>query len=260
MVLLKLKENFAMYPKTFFATSQIKTRAGKCFVAMPFSSAFDEVYETIREAIEGPELSLTCSRADELEGGGHIIEDILREIAESEIVIADLTGRNPNVFYELGIAQMVKNVEKVILLSQDVESVPFDVRVFRCIIYKQTIHGAKQLKDALIAGIRAVAEKSFRFKLHQGGNYKFPQKVMGPEHCAYDFEIVDCFFAVDGAKFMLCVTQYAAGQAPRVTFQGGYGLGVGEKRELPGLDWDLELESVSADLASLLVQRRRITG
>jgi hypothetical protein len=65
---------------------------------------------------------------------GHIIQDILCKIGEAEIIIADLTGRNPNVFYELGIAQMVKNVKQVILLSQDAESIPFDVRVFRCII------------------------------------------------------------------------------------------------------------------------------
>src|ERR1700756_2787292 len=109
-----------MYPKTFYASGNVKQRSGKCFVIMPFDPVFNEIYETIREAMEGPELSFNCSRADDLQGGGHIIEDILREIAEAEIVVADLTGRNPNVFYELGIAQMVKDVEKVILLSQDV--------------------------------------------------------------------------------------------------------------------------------------------
>jgi hypothetical protein len=132
---------------------------------MPFAPAFDEVYETIREVLERPPLSFRCSRADELKGGGHIIEDILREIAEAEIIVADLTGRNPNVFYELGIVQMVKDVEKVILLSQDAESLPFDVRTFRCIIYKQTIHGARELQEKLAAGVKAVADKAFRFTL-----------------------------------------------------------------------------------------------
>jgi hypothetical protein len=245
-----------MYPKTFFASGEVKQRSGKCFVIMPFAPAFDEVYETIREAMEGPDLSLNCSRADELQGGGHIIEDILREIAEAEIVIADLTGRNPNVFYELGIVQMVKDVEKVILLSQDVDSIPFDVRVFRCIIYKQSIQGARELKEKLLAGVKAVAEKSFRFNLLQGGSYKFPQKVMGPDHCAYDFMIPECFFAVDGAKFMLRVTRYVAGEPPAISFDGGYGLMVGERRQLPGLEWDLQLDSVTGDVAAFVVQRR----
>jgi len=244
-----------MYPKTFFASGDTKQRSGKCFVIMPFASQFDEIYETIRDSLEGPELSFNCSRADELQGGGHIIKDILREIAEAEIVIADLTGKNPNVFYELGIVQMLKDVEKVILLSQDAESIPFDVRVFRCIIYKQSIQGARDLKDKLIAGVKAVAEKSFRFNLSQGGSYKFPQKVMGPDHCAYDFEIPECFFAVDGAKFRLRVTRYAVGESPAVSFDGGYGHMVGERSQLPGLQWDFFLESVTGDVATFVVQR-----
>lgn len=247
-----------MYPKTFFSSGQIKQRSGKCFVIMPFAHAFDEVYETIREALESSELSFKCSRADELKGGGHIIEDILREVGEAEIVIADLTGRNPNVFYELGIVQMVKDVEKVILLSQDVESIPFDVRAFRCIIYSQTIQGAKELQRQLVAGVKAVAEKSFRFTLLQGGSYAFPQKVMGPDHCAYDFVISDCFFAVDGAKFLLKINRYAAGQPTDISFQGGFGLNANERRPIPGLEWDLYLESVAGNVATLVFSRSGI--
>jgi hypothetical protein len=222
---------------------------------MPFAPGFDEIYDTIQEVIEGPELSFSCSRADELHGGGHIIEDILREIAEAEIVIADLTGRNPNVFYELGIVQMVKDVEKVILLSQDIDSIPFDVKVFRCITYKQTIQGAKELQDKLLAGVKAVAEKSFRFTLLQGGSYKFPQKLMGLDHCAYDFTIPECFFAVDGAKLRLQITRYAMGASPEMSFDGGYGLMVGERLRLPDLEWDLQLENVTGDVATFLVNR-----
>lgn len=244
-----------MYPKTFFANGEAKERSGKCFVIMPFAPQFDEVYETIRETLEGPELSFDCTRADEIKGGGHIIKDILREIGESEIVIADLTGRNPNVFYELGIVQMVKDVEKVILLTQDADSIPFDVRVFRCIPYKQTIAGAKDLREKLPSGIRAVASQSFRFSLLQGGSYKFPRKVMGRDHCAYDFEIPECFLAVDGAKFMLKITRHAAGEPPVQCFEDGYGLNVGEKCQIPYLDWDIVLERVEGDVARFAVQR-----
>jgi len=244
-----------MYPKTFFSTGQIKHRSGKCFVIMPFEHSFDEVYETIRDAVEGPDLSFKCSRADELKGGGHIIEDILREIGEAEIVIADLTGRNPNVFYELGIVQMVKEVDKVILLSQDVDSIPFDVRVFRCIIYSPSEEGHKELRLQLIAGVKAVAGKSFRFTLAQGGNYTFQHKVMGPDHCAYDFAIPECFFAVDGAKFLIKITRYAAGQPPEISFNNGWGLKMGERRQLPGLQWELYLENIVGDTATFVFQR-----
>jgi hypothetical protein len=245
-----------MYPKTFFSSNDAKQRNGKCFVIMPFAPEFNEVYETIREALEGQELSFICTRADDLVGGGHIIEDILRGIAEAEIVIADLTGRNPNVFYELGIVQMVKNVEKVIMLSQDAESIPFDLKAFRSIIYKQTIQGAKELNGKLIDAVKAVAEKSFRFKLLKNTNYKFPHKVMGADHCAYDFEISDGFFAIDGAKFMLKVTRYVAGEPPTVTSNGGYGLSIGERRHLPNFPWEIQLESVAEDIATFVVQRQ----
>src|SRR6185295_4116869 len=105
-----------MHPKSFFDSANVAVQNGKCFVLMPFSDEFDEVYETIREAVESPELNFTCERADDLRGAGHIMESVLKGIGESEIVIADLTNRNPNVFYELGIAHMVKRIDKVVLL------------------------------------------------------------------------------------------------------------------------------------------------
>jgi hypothetical protein len=183
---------------------------------------------------------------------------ILHEIAEAEIVIADLTGRNPNVFYELGIVQMVKDVEKVILLTQDADSIPFDIRVFRCIVYKQSIQGARELKDRLAAAVKAVAEKVFRFSVSSGGTYKLPQKVMGADHCAFDFEISECFFAVDGAKLLLQVNRYAAGEPPVVTFKGGFGLMVGERRQLSDVEWELGLDRVGKEVATFVLERRRL--
>jgi hypothetical protein len=62
-------------------------------------------------------------------------------------------------------------------------------------------------------------------------------------------------FAVDGAKFMLRVTCYAAGKPDTVSFDDGFGLSLGERRKLPGLEWDLQLDSVSGDAATFVVQR-----
>ncbi len=91
-----------MYPKEFFNKSH-RVKNAQCFVLMPFAQEFTEVYDKIVEALEDPQLAFSCKRADEIFGSGHIIKDILKLIAESEIIIADLTSRNPNVFYELGI-------------------------------------------------------------------------------------------------------------------------------------------------------------
>ncbi len=128
-----------MYPKDFFETHHTETKKGQCFVLMPFAEELTEIFGTIRDAVESNELNLICLRAKDLSGGGYILDDILKGIDESEVVIADLTSNNPNVFYELGIAHTRKDVEKVILLTQDMEAVPFDLRPFRCIVYKQSI-------------------------------------------------------------------------------------------------------------------------
>lgn len=245
-----------MYPKDFFASSDAVPKNGKCFVIMPFAESFDEVYETIREAIEGPELSFHCARADDLVGGGHIIEDILRGIAEAEIVIADLTERNPNVFYELGIVQMVKDVEKIIMLSQDADSIPFDLQIFRSIIYQQTIQGAKELKANLIEAVKSVAEKFFRFQIHSGVSYTFPKRVMGVDRAAYNFEMPESFFADDGGKFFLRVNRYVIGKPTSIVFEEPFGLFVNESIPLHDLPWEIRLERIENDIATFIMYKK----
>ena len=67
-----------------------------------------------------------------------------RQILSSKI---DLTGKNPNVLYELGLCH--GNNREVILLTQSIDDVPFDLQHWRCIVYDQSIAGAKTLKSAL---------------------------------------------------------------------------------------------------------------
>lgn len=82
-----------MYPRDYFQQSG-PVEIGTCFVAMPFSSSFDPTFDAIKTAICN-DLAFRAIRTDELLGGGNIIADILRGLATSEIVIADLTDRNP---------------------------------------------------------------------------------------------------------------------------------------------------------------------
>lgn len=107
-----------IYPREFIDSFLPGGGRSNCFVLMPFISSFDGVYESIRRACESSEVLLSCSRADDFYGAGHIMEDILRGIMASEYVVADLTGRNPNVFYELGIAHSSKAATKVVIISR----------------------------------------------------------------------------------------------------------------------------------------------
>lgn len=71
---------------------------------------------------------------------------------EATVVLADLTSRNANVFYELGIAHCSGN--KTIMTAQSMSDVPFDIRNYRVLIYEQTISGSKELAETLNKAIQ----------------------------------------------------------------------------------------------------------
>ncbi|MCK4823078.1 hypothetical protein KA005_45375 [bacterium] len=129
-----------------------------CFVLMPFKPDLDELYtKTIKPTMNG--LGMECKRADEIYSAGVIIDQIWNYIRLSGIIIADLTNRNPNVLYELGLAHA--SDKKVILLTQSIEDVPFDLRHLRCLVYDNTRHGVEELKHSLIETLKSPQEEIF---------------------------------------------------------------------------------------------------
>jgi hypothetical protein len=100
---------------------------------MPFSDQFDSVYRVlIKPVIE--RFGLTVVRADELFAAGTIMEQIRVGIQQSRLCVADISGRNPNVLYELGIAHSLG--KPTILLTQSLDDVAFDVAALRIIVYE----------------------------------------------------------------------------------------------------------------------------
>jgi hypothetical protein len=89
---------------------------------------------------------------DEIARPGSISRDIIEGILDSDIVIADLTTRNANVFYELGIAHSTSN--KTIMTSQSLDDVPFDIANYRVIIYEHSITGCRELSQKLDKAIK----------------------------------------------------------------------------------------------------------
>jgi hypothetical protein len=130
-----------MHPSDFFEHA-LTVKGGQCFVVMPFARKFDEVYTAIKSALEVPELDFICHRADKVVRGGEVMTDVLHDLAEAELVIVDLTGKNANVFYELGIAHTVRCAESVLLITQSMKHVPFDVQHYRCIEFKSSFANA----------------------------------------------------------------------------------------------------------------------
>lgn len=107
-----------------------------CFVMQPFAAPLGGYYDLIfRPAIE--QAGLTAVRADaEIFGTGKIIDQIWRGIQDAEILVAELTTKNPNVFYELGLAHAIE--KPVILISSNEDDVPFDLRHIRVILYDRS--------------------------------------------------------------------------------------------------------------------------
>jgi len=238
-----------MYPKTYFEQNSPDLKIGNCFVLMPFAEKYADVYQAIEEGIEGTELNFTCTRADELFGGGHIIEDILKCIGEAEIIIADLTTKNPNVFYELGIAHTVKSLEKVLIITQTMDDVPFDLQHFRCLRYTQSSTGLRALQRDIIAAVKEVSNPVYRLSVRNNEGYRFPHGLMGSDRGSYDFEFLEIWVEIGFAKFRMKENRHALGKEPQVVSDNIYALALGETVNLTGTPWQLILDETRDDTA-----------
>ena len=110
------------------------------FVAMPFAEQMEDVYiYGIRKSVV--EHGLTCKRADEIEHGGPIAQEIIDQILRCRIIIAEISDSNPNVFYEVGWAHALER--PTILLAREGTSLPFDIAHVNTIIYK-SIHNLEE--------------------------------------------------------------------------------------------------------------------
>jgi HEAT repeat protein len=130
----------------------------QCFILMPFKPDLDELYiRVVKPTVERTRL-FQCLRADEIYGPRPIMLDVWASIQAAMLVIADLTGRNPNVLYELGLAHALQ--KPVILLTQTIDDVPFDLRHLRVLIYRNTDPGRVRLQSELLKTIRAFVHDS----------------------------------------------------------------------------------------------------
>jgi len=95
------------------------------FVLMPFDSSFDDIYKFgIKGAAD--DVEAYAERVDEQLFGEGILDRIFNQISKSDVVVADMSGRNPNVFYEVGYAHALGKI--VILLTQSSDDIPFDLK------------------------------------------------------------------------------------------------------------------------------------
>jgi hypothetical protein len=130
----------------FIRNFTVATERPKAFIVMQFSSPFNEVYsEVIRSVCS--KVNIDAIRADEIYGPGIIIRDVTERILQAQLVIADITPANANVYFEVGYALALN--KPIILLAAKGTPLPFDVSAFRVLFYEDSISGKAKLEQGL---------------------------------------------------------------------------------------------------------------
>ena len=159
-----------IYPKDY-SLIQRTIKFNEAFVLMPFDPSYDWVYESIQTICNN--INVKAIRADNIFGTAPIIENILQEIHTSEIIIADLTGKNANVFYEVGIAHTLRDCNSIILLAQHIEDIPFDLRHLSVILYssRNKLEFEEKLKNTIVTSRLNYSSDEFVKQLLSAYNY-----------------------------------------------------------------------------------------
>lgn len=110
----------------------IVTNKEQVFILTPFLNAEKDTFNIIKKACNS--IGFKATKGDEEYIKGDVFSYILQNILKSRIVIANINGRNPNVFYELGIAQAIG--KPTILVSENLNEIPFDLQSQNIILYK----------------------------------------------------------------------------------------------------------------------------
>ena len=136
------------------------TNTRSVFLIMPFDEEFDNVYRHfMKPTLES--VGFKVDRADDIQSQQSILRDVLERIYESDLIIADLTTANPNVFYELGLAHAFR--KPVILVTQSIEEIPFDLTPYRLLEYSTDFVKIEEAKEKLTGYAKGFLEGNIRF-------------------------------------------------------------------------------------------------
>jgi len=136
------------------------------FAIMPFAAEFEDAWVGgIKRAANGT--GLTPVRIDMLTQSSEITEDIVQAIKQSEVVVVDVTGNNPNVMFEFGFALALK--KRQVVISQSTDYLTFDIKNLRTLIYRNTWQGIETLHKDLQPFIKGALGKKAKRKNKRKG-------------------------------------------------------------------------------------------
>lgn len=178
-------ESFEEIPATAFegaargpdASSLFTSSSNLCFVMMPFVEDLEWVYRDFIKPV-AEQFGLTVVRADDIYAPGAITEQIRVAIQQSRLCIADVTQKNPNVLYEVGMAHTLG--KPTLLLTRDVADVPFDLRSLRLIVYEMPrIQKARLELERAIEHVLGEDRLDEAQRLVEAGMYRAAAAVLG---------------------------------------------------------------------------------
>src|SRR5205823_14923071 len=138
-----------------FGRPKVPPMPSDLFVIMPFAEDLRAVYDDHIRAV-ADRLGIISTRGDDFLAANSIISDVWNAITHAKVLVADCTGRNPNVFYELGIAHTLG--KPVILIAQDLDDIPFDIQHIRINLYNFTPRGMLDFEHTLEATVKRELE------------------------------------------------------------------------------------------------------
>lgn len=151
-LLLRNQQKRSVNPRVFSLEAAYSQDENLVSIMMPFGAEFNSVYLALQQSITS--IGMSHVRADDIWEHHTIIQDIVNIIARAKVVICDCSGKNPNVFYEAGIAHAIG--KEVILITQSEHDVPFDLRHIRYIRYLPNSEGLVDLSVALQTKLRSI--------------------------------------------------------------------------------------------------------
>ena len=125
-------DTFEVASRSVDSSSLLTSSSNLCFVIIPFNPNFNNIYGTLIKPV-AEKFGLTVLRADDIYSPGSITEQIRTAIQQARLCIADVSDKNPNVLYEVGIAHSLG--KPTVLLTKQMNDVPFDLKSMRVVGY-----------------------------------------------------------------------------------------------------------------------------
>lgn len=136
----------------------------KCFIVSPIGAENSDIRNNADEVMKFllkpilDELGYEIIRADKITNSQNISKNIITNIVEADLIIADLSTHNPNVFYELAVSHTL--AKPTIQIIKKGETIPFDINQQRTIVYELTLSGAEKAKETLKNFIKNLQENN----------------------------------------------------------------------------------------------------